>query len=89
MTTITDTPPLYPTNDAYLGSFLLSQGAVLAGFTRLGPKTVEFRFAADRRLHDLLRLYWSGQPVLVVPARLHAALRLLKRRSFIRPPSSP
>jgi hypothetical protein len=75
---------LYATNDPYLASFVLSQGAVLAGYTRLGPKRVEFRFVADRALHDLLRLYWSGERVPVVPARLFDALRMLKKRSLFR-----
>ncbi len=72
---------LYATHDPSLASFFLSQGAVLAGHSRLGPKRIEFRFVADRALH-LLRLYWSGAPVAVVPARLFDALRALKRRSL-------
>jgi len=73
--------PHYVTNDPYLASFILSEGAVLAGLKRLGPKKVEFRFLADRQLHDLLRLYWSGVQTLVVPARLFGVLRWLKKRS--------
>jgi hypothetical protein len=76
-------PPAYRTTDVHLSSFLLSQGAALAGCKRVGPKTVEFLFVADRRLHDLLRLYWSDQPTPLVPARLMAALRMLKKRSFV------
>jgi hypothetical protein len=74
--------PHYTTNDPYLASFVLSEGAVLAGCTRLGPKKVEFRFVADRSLHNLLRLYWSGNLTFVSPGRLFAALRQLKSRSF-------
>lgn len=74
--------PCYQTNDPYLASFLMSEGAVLAGCTRLGPKRVEFRFVPNRELHDLLRLYWSGERLFVSPARLFDALRLLKRRSL-------
>jgi hypothetical protein len=74
--------PLYPTNDPYLASFLLSEGAVLAGYTRLAPKRVEFRFVADRNLHVLLRVYWSGQLILIAPARLFDTLRLIKSRSL-------
>ena len=72
----------YTTNDPYLSSFVLSEGAILAGCRRLGPKKVEFRFAADEQLHDLLRLYWSGVATPLVPGRLFAALRQLKSRSF-------
>jgi hypothetical protein len=77
------TEPNYKTHDPYLASFLLSEGGVLAGCTRNGPKQVEFRFVADRALHELLRLYWSGVPMLVVPCELFAALRKLKSRSFV------
>lgn len=79
------TDPLYATNDPYLASFLLNQGSVLAGYTRLGPKRVEFRFVADQKLHGLLRLYWSGTRIPLVPARLFAALRTLKSRSLYLP----
>lgn len=73
--------PLYRTNDPYLAAFLVSEGAPLAGRTRLGPKRVEFRFEADERLHHLLRLYWSGQPLFLVPSGLFRSLRRLKGRS--------
>lgn len=76
--------PLHTLTDPYLASFLLSQKGQLVSSRRVGPKTVEFRFAADRRLHDLLRLYWSQEPVLLVPSRLLDALRLLKSRSITR-----
>jgi hypothetical protein len=75
------TEPLYKTTDVYLSAFLLSEGAKPEGRTRLAPKRVEFRFRADERLHELLRLYWRGRPLLVVPARLFGALRTLKERS--------
>jgi len=77
-------PALYKTNDPYLASFLLSEGAVLDGCTRLGPKRVEFRFVATKQLHQLLRLYWSWRKLAVVPARLFATLRQIKSRSFIK-----
>ena len=73
--------PHYVTHDPYLASFLLYEGAVLAGLQRLGPKKVEFRFVADRTLHELLRLYWGGVPTLVVPSRLFGALQWVKKRS--------
>jgi len=76
--------PLYKTTDTYLSSFLRSQGGLLVGCQRLTPKKVEFWFVADRRLHGLLRLYWSGEPVLLVPYRLLEALRRLKSRSLTR-----
>ena len=46
---------------------------------------VEYRFVADRHLHELLRLYWSGVPTVVVPIRLFGVLRKLKGRSFTQP----
>lgn len=76
------TAPHYTTNDPYLASFLLSERAVLAGFRRLAPKRVEFRFVADRRLHELIRVYWSNERTLVVPRKLFDALRWFKRRSL-------
>lgn len=79
------TVPHYKTTDPYLASYVISEGAVLAGCTRLGPKKVEFRFVADAHLHELLRRYWSGARLSIAPARLFAALRLLKSRSFVRP----
>jgi hypothetical protein len=72
--------PQYKTTDVYLSAFLLSEGAALQGRTRLAPKRVEFRFRADERLHELLRWYWRGQPLPLVPARLFASLRTLKGR---------
>ncbi len=74
--------PHYTTNDPYLASFLLSERAVLAGFRRIAPKTVEFRFLADRRLHELIRLYWSDEPAFVVPRKHFDALRWFKKRSL-------
>jgi hypothetical protein len=76
--------PLHTITDPYLASFLTSQKARLVSCKRTGPKTVEFRFAADRRLHDLLRLYWSGEPVWFAPSRLLDSLRALKSRSITR-----
>ncbi|MCI0458579.1 MAG: hypothetical protein L0Z62_16570 [Gemmataceae bacterium] len=79
------TSPLYKTTDPYLASFLKYQGAVMEGCTRIGPKKVEFRFVADHRLHDLLRVYWHRQPVPLIPSLLFDALRFLKSRSLTRP----
>ena len=60
----------YTTNDPYLASFVVSEGGTLSGCRRHGPKRVEFRFVADRRLHETLRVYWSRLPVHVTPYRL-------------------
>ena len=75
-------PPHYTTTDRYLSSFILYHRAALISCTRLGPKKVEYRFRSDRRLHELLRLYWSGLPTPVVPRRLFAALQRLKSLSL-------
>jgi hypothetical protein len=74
--------PIHRINDPYLASFVLSQGAAFAGCTRLGPKKMEFRFVAEERLHALLRFYWSGEAMLLVPSKLHDALKTLKSRSL-------
>ena len=74
---------LYTTNDPYLASFVISEGGVLAGCQRLGPKKVEFRFVPDRQLHEILRVYWSRLPIHVTPYCLYAALRFLKRRTMV------
>jgi hypothetical protein len=79
------TAALHLTRDPYLASFLISQEAILAGLRRVSPKKVEFSFVADRRLHQLLRLYWSEQPVWVEPAKFFRAHRELKNRSRTRP----
>jgi hypothetical protein len=79
----------YTTNDPYLASFVVSEGGVLVGCRRLGPKKVEFRFTPSRQLHRILRVYWSGLPVHVTPYRLFAALRMLKSRTLVGPGVEP
>jgi hypothetical protein len=73
--------PEYMTKDPYLASFLVCQGATLRRCRRPRPKRYRFWFAADPYLHALLRLYWSGNPAFVVPARLFATLHTLKHRA--------
>ena len=70
--------PEYMTKDPYLASFLVSQGAHLLRCSRPRPKRYRFWFAADAYLHALLRLYWSGRPAFIVPAKLFMALHRLK-----------
>jgi hypothetical protein len=74
----------YITTDRYLASFLHFRGAALEGLRRLGPKKIEFRFRADPRLHELLRLYWSGQLTPIVPSLLFQSLQKLKSLSLER-----
>jgi hypothetical protein len=76
--------PEHRTTDFYLASFLCHKGASLLGLKRLGPKRVEFRFAANAELHDLLRLYWSGNLTPVVPWELFLCHRRLKCLSIDR-----
>ena len=78
------TAPLHATTDPLLAGYLDAQGAALDHCQRLGPKKVAYRFVADERLHGLLRLYWSGQPVPMVPGRFAESLRKLKRMSIFR-----
>lgn len=81
--------PEYRTTDIYLSSFLCHRSARLTGLQRLGPKKVEFRFAASPALHDLLRLYWRGQLTPVVPWELFMCHHKLKCLSITRPPHAP
>jgi hypothetical protein len=74
----------YVTTDIYLAAFIVHRGATLTGLKRLGPKKVEFRFAADPALHALLRLYWSGVVTSVIPWELFMCLRRLKNYSINR-----
>ncbi len=83
------TAAIYRTTDVYLASFLLDCEATLAGCRRLRPKKTEFQFVADLRLHQLLRLYWSGMPTPLVPAELLKTLRDLKRRALAEPLPQP
>jgi hypothetical protein len=77
-------PATYITHDVHLACFLVNEGATFLGCKRLKPKKVAFSFVADERLHMLLRLYWRGQPLPVVPAKLLAALHKLKCLSITR-----
>jgi hypothetical protein len=79
------TPSTYKTTDFFLASYLLDQGAILAGHQRVSPRGVVFRFASDERLHELLRLYWRGVPLPLVPIRIFAAFRRLKSLTRARP----
>ena len=72
------TTPEYATNDIYLASFLCHHNASLTSLTRLGPKKVELRFVADAPLHELLRAYWSGRLIPVIPQELFGCLHRLK-----------
>lgn len=82
-------PAGYTTNDPYLASFLLSEGSRLIGYRRLGRRRVEFRFAADRTLHELVRLYHSRRLLQISPARLFESLKELKRRPVRLPAREP
>lgn len=81
------TGPRYETSDIALASFVLSQGATLLGYCRPSPRRAVFRFRADERLHELLRLYWSRAPVAAIPVELYRSLHRLK--SLVRSPSEP
>lgn len=70
----------YETSDVYLASYLICQGATLAGTERVGPRRTMFRFESDKFLHALLRVYWSNDDIQVPPTRLFSSLRTLKSR---------
>lgn len=76
--------PEYTTTDAHLAAFLVSEGAPLYYFQRLSPKKVLFSFPPSAELHVLLRLYWGGHPIPVIPSKLLATLHDLKCRSITR-----
>ena len=79
------TAPLHVTADPHLAAFLVSEGETLVDLRRVGPKKVLFSFVACHELHVLLREYWGGYPVPVVPAQLFEALHQLKCLSITRP----
>ena len=79
------TEPIYATSDLHLAAFLVSEGGTLVELRRVGPKKVLFSFVACHELHVLLREYWGGYPVTVVPAELFEALHQLKCLSITRP----
>jgi hypothetical protein len=68
----------YETSNVYLASFLLYLGAVFIGFERVSKRRFLFRFRADEKLHEILRLYWRNTEVPLIPARLFGRLRRLK-----------
>jgi hypothetical protein len=76
--------PEYLTTDFFLASFLVHKGATLRGLRRLGPKKVEFRFQTGEHLHGLLRLYWSGNIVPVIPWEMFLCYHRLKCLSIDR-----
>ena len=82
--TLRMTTAQYTTDDSHLAAFLVCEGADLTSLRRTGPKRVLFSFTASRELHVLLGLYWGGQPLPVVPAKLLDALHDLKCRSITR-----
>ncbi len=79
------TTPTYTTTDPNLAAFLWNEGASLRGLRRLAPKRVEYAFTADAELHDLLRQYWGGDELPIVPSKLLATRHQLKCRSITRP----
>jgi hypothetical protein len=78
------TPAEYVTTDFFLSAFLVHKGATLLGLRRLGPKKVEFRFETGESLHALLRLFWSGHVVPVIPWELFLCYHRLKCLSIDR-----
>lgn len=76
--------PEYITSDFYLAAFLCHRGATLSSLRRLGPKKVLFRFKTGPQLHELLRLYWSGNLTPVIPWELFMCYHRLKCLSIDR-----
>jgi hypothetical protein len=72
----------YETSNPYLATFLLCCGAVLTSFTRVSARRFVFRFAADVRLHQLIRLWYSNTAVPLSPSGVFASLH--KLRSMVR-----
>lgn len=68
----------YETSNTFLASFLLSQGVRLGSFEHVSARRVLYRFVADDKLHECLRLYWSGIPTPITPGYLFATLHRLK-----------
>jgi hypothetical protein len=80
-------PSYHETSNIYQASYLLHQGCTFLGFQRPSARRVVFRFAAEPKLHEALRVYWNANPVAVVPAALFGSLRRLK--SLVRRKPSP
>lgn len=78
------TKATYTTIDPHLATFLWNEGANLCGLQRLGPKTMQYSFTADAELHVLLRQYWGGHELPIVPAKLLATRHKLKCLSITR-----
>ena len=76
--------PEYVTNDFFLAAFLVHKGTTILGLRRLGPKRVEFRFETGEKVHELLRLYWSGNVAPVIPWELFLCYHRLKCLSIDR-----
>jgi hypothetical protein len=72
----------YETSNPYLATFLLCCGAALTSFTRVSARRFVFRFAADVRLHQLIRLWYSNTAVPLSPSGIFASLH--KLRSMVR-----
>ena len=53
-------PSHYETANVYLASFLICQGLPLAGWRRVSERRVQYRFDANDKLHECLRLWWGN-----------------------------
>ena len=67
----------FESSDIYLSSYLLSQGARLQGVER-DKERMTFLIVREEGLDELLKAYWSNEPVTVIPAQLYASLKFLK-----------
>ena len=73
--------------DIYLCSFCLSMGAVLERVERDESGRVHFLLHAEgsKGMDELVRLYWSNEPVPIVPSRLLGSLKHLKGLLYSHP----
>jgi hypothetical protein len=81
--------PTFETPDVQLAAFLRCLDAAFLGVARPSRRRYLYRFAADARLHQLVRLFRSNMPVPLVPAGLFLALEQIKRasrRATVMPP---
>jgi hypothetical protein len=81
----TETPPvsekLFQSADIFLCAFLLTQGIELNHVERLpGTQKCTFFFKknSEAEISELVRMYWSNEPISIVPSRLLHSLRHLK-----------
>lgn len=78
---------LYETSDIYIAAFLMTVGADLVGVDRSDRKRVKFQLKTDPETREeLVRGYWSGKAMTIVPSQLFSCLKHLKGQIYMDSP---